>query len=337
MQLYQWNLSLQKQLGTDWLVSASYLGNETEHMWVQQPFNPAVYIPGNCVAGQYGLTAAGACSTTANTNQRRVLALTNPAKGQYFGAINQVDAGGTANYNGLILDVQHRSAKGITIAANYTWSHCIGDPGGLSAIQGTSDVGYTNPASRRFDRGNCAVNGAAAGQPSIDRRQVFSSSAVARTPQFANSTLRVLGSGWQVSPIVRILSGDFLSVTTTQDRALNGIPGQRANQLMSSYYGARTAANFINPAAFALPALGTLPNQGISNIVGPGYWQFDASLSRTFQLRESQRVEFRAEAFNVTNSTHFNDPIVDVGSGLFGKVTSARDPRIMQFALKYLF
>ena len=337
MQLFQWNLSLQKQIGTDWLVSGTYIGNETEHMWVQRPANPAVYIPGNCSAGQFGLTAAGPCSTTANTNPRRVLDLANPATGQFFGAINQVEGAGTANYNGLILDVQRRAGHGVTLGANYTWSHCIGDPGGLSAIQGTSDVGYTNPNNRRFDRGNCAINGAAAGQPSIDRRQVFSSSAVARTPKFANSTVRALGSGWQFSPIVRILSGDYLSVGTTQDRALNGIPGQRANQLMANVYGDKTAKNYYNPAAFALPALGTLSNQGISSILGPKLWQFDAALSRTFQIREAQRIEFRAEAFNLTNSVHLNDPTVDIGSSLFGRVTSARDPRIMQFALKYLF
>jgi hypothetical protein len=337
MQLYQWNLALQKQIGTDWLVSGTYLGNNTVHMWVVRPANPSIYIPGNCSAGQFGLTAAGACSTTANTNPRRLLALTNFATGQFFGAMNQVDAGGTASYNGLILDVQRRAGKGITIGANYTWSHCIGDSGGLSAIQGTSDVGYTNPNSRRFDRGNCAINGAAAGQPSIDRRQVFGFSAVARTPRLSNNTLRALGSGWQVSPILRILSGDLLSVTTTQDRALNGVPGQRAQQLMANIYGDGTVNNWINAAAFGLPAVGTLTNQGAGGVKGPSYWQFDTALSRTFQLRETQRIEFRAEAFNLTNSTRLNDPIVDVGSSLFGRMTGAKDPRIMQFALKYLF
>ena len=106
---------------------------------------------------------------------------------------------------------------------------------------------------------------------------------------------------------------------------------------MSNVYGDKTAKNFFNSAAFALPAFGTLPNQGISALRGPSTWQFDAALSRTFQVRESKRIEFRAEAFNVTNSVHFNDPIMDLGSSLFGRVTTAKDPRIMQFALKYLF
>ena len=68
-------------------------------------------------------------------------------------------------------------------------------------------------------------------------------------------------------------------------------------------------------------------------------WQFDVALSRSFQLRERQRVEFRAEAFNLTNTFHM-DPLkltVMLSSGSFGQVTGALDPRIMQFALKYFF
>ena len=75
----------------------------------------------------------------------------------------------------------------------------------------------------------------------------------------------------------------------------------------------------------------------MGNVKGPGLWQFDLSLSRTFQVREMQKVEFRAEAFNVLNKFTMMNPVFDLNSNLFGKVTAARDPRIMQFALKYLF
>ena len=65
--------------------------------------------------------------------------------------------------------------------------------------------------------------------------------------------------------------------------------------------------------------------------------QFYLPIAETFQIREMKRLEFRAEAFNVTNSFNMNNPTTDFNSNLFGKVTSAKDPRIMQFALKYLF
>src|SRR5439155_114832 len=118
----QWNLSLQRQVASSWLLSASYLGTQSAHLWALQQLNPAVFIPGTCSAGQYGLTAAGSCSTTANTNSRRVLALEN-----YFGTVNRIDSGATASYQGLVLSAQRRAVRGVTMTGNYTWSHCITD------------------------------------------------------------------------------------------------------------------------------------------------------------------------------------------------------------------
>jgi hypothetical protein len=257
--------------------------------------------------------------------------LENPAIGQHFGYVNRVDSGGTASYNGLILSVQRQPSRGVTISGNYTWSHCIGDPGGdIATSQGSANGGWTNPDNRRFDRGNCTTAGS-------DRRHMFNLSGVAETPQVSNPTLRAVGSGWRLSPIFRVLSGDYMSITTNLDRALSGIGNQRVNQILSDPYGDKSVNNYLNPAAFAMPALGALGNVGAGSIRGPGTWQFDAALSRTFQFRESQKLEFRAEAFNVTNAFRMNNPTTNLNSNIFGQVTSARDPRIMQFALKYVF
>jgi hypothetical protein len=328
MQVVQWNLSVQKQVGTDWLVSATYLGNETSHMWTSKYINPAVFL------GLGPCTLAGVqyptCSTTGTTNQRRRLSLANPVTGQDFGIIQKVDAGGTASYNGLLLAVQRRAARGITLSGNYTWSHCISDPGGAERAATSGVEAYSDPDNRRFDRGNCTIAG-------TDRRHVFNLSAVANTPQFSNRTLRLVASGWRLSPIFRILSGDYLNIISGQDRSLTGAGNQRVNQVLQNPYGNKTVGNYLNPAAFAQPALGTLGSIGMSSIRGPGYWQFDTALSRTFALNETQKLEFRAEAFNVTNSFRMEDPTAAFNSGLFGQVTTAKDPRIMQFALKYVF
>ena len=146
-----------------------------------------------------------------------------------------------------------------------------------------------------------------------------------------------MASGWKFSPIFKALSGGYMSVTTNQDRALNSTPNQRVNQSMANPYGDESVSRYLNPTAFELPALGTFGNAGFGSVAGPGTWQFDAALSRTFQFRETQRMEFRAEAFNVTNSFHMNNPTTNLNSNTFGQVLSARDPRIMQFALKYIF
>ena len=112
---------------------------------------------------------------------------------------------------------------------------------------------------------------------------------------------------------------------------------QRVNQVLSDPYGDKSINNYLNPAAFELPALGTLGNMGSNSVSGPGSFQFDAALSREFRFRETQRLEFRAEAFNVTNGFRMNNPNTSLNSNTFGQVTSAKDPRIMQFALKYFF
>ena len=112
---------------------------------------------------------------------------------------------------------------------------------------------------------------------------------------------------------------------------------QRANQVLGNPYGNKTVNNFLNPAAFRLPALGTLGNMGAGGIEGPGSWVIDTGISRLIQVREAQKLELRFEAFNVFNHFRMTDPVMALNSPLLGKVTSAQDPRIWQFALKYLF
>ena len=111
--LEQWNFSIQKQLGANWLFSANYLGNNTVHLWADDPINAPEYIPGTCTAGQYGLTAAGACSTTANQNFRRPLYLQNPAQGQFYGTIHSLDTGSTASYEALLLSAAAPSGQSL--------------------------------------------------------------------------------------------------------------------------------------------------------------------------------------------------------------------------------
>jgi len=76
---------------------------------------------------------------------------------------------------------------------------------------------------------------------------------------------------------------------------------------------------------------------GRNSIVGPGSWAFDLALSRIFRLGETQRLEFRAEAYNVTNSFRPGNPGTNLSSGTFGQIRTSSDPRIMQLALKYVF
>jgi hypothetical protein len=323
-----WNLSIQRQLPGSFLVSGTYLGSHTTHLWVQKPVNNSIYFAGGpCTLNG---VVYPTCSVTGNSDQRRRLILENPQEGQSFSYITVNEDGGTGNYNGLLLSVQRQAARGVNVSTNYTWAHCIGNNWNVGG-PGTNP--YPNPNDRDFEIGNCAS----------DRRHLFNFSAVAETPQFANRALRVIGSAWRLAGIYRWSAGTPLTITTGLDRALNGTAStQRPNQVLGNPYGDRSSvSNYLNPNAFAQPSLGTLGNMRPFNVVGPSTFQFDVALSRGFKIRERQSMEFRAEAFNVTNSFRIANTIpaafTTLNNNTFGQINFSADARIMQFALKYAF
>jgi hypothetical protein len=344
--VYSWNFSVQRQIASSWLVSATYLGTETAHLWVSEQANPALIVPGP-LGGTCAATAIN-CNSTANTAARRQSALLNPTLGPLLGPVDVFDSSGTVSYNGLMLLMQKRLSKGVSLNANYTWSHCIGDITQASSVGGVG-AGLLDPNNRRFDRGNCQTP-TLDGTQSLDRRHVANFTAVLQAPRFNDRRLRVAASDWMLSSSVRILSGAFQTVTTGIDQQLlgNGAGIQRANQVLADplcpqiTYGANVACGWINPAAFQQPALGTLGNSGRSSIPGPGSWEMDMALSRLFHIREKMTLEARGEAFNLTNSFRAGSPgqpavITARNSQNFGQIITAQDPRILQVAMKFVF
>jgi hypothetical protein len=244
---------------------------------------------------------------------------------------------GTSYYHGLLISLQRRAAAGVNIAANYTWSHCIGDAATANAT-GRGGDGYLDPNNRAFDRGNCASGSGGGNSTGSDRRHIFNMTAVASTPQFSNPTWRKLATGWQLSTIFRISTAKYYTVSTGLDRLLSGGAGnQRPVQILENPFLDKDSLNWLNPNAFAQPTFGTMGNMRPYNILGPGTWQLDFGLSRSFRPRENQKLEFRAETFNVTNSLRKGDPITTLNSNIFGQINTSLDARIMQFALKYSF
>ena len=325
----QWNLSIQKQIGTNWLVSGNYIGSETTHLLSSVEANPAVYLPGpSCVINGRSYSP---CSSVNNTTQRRQLTLQNPQQGQYYGSIVQENATGTMSYNGLFLTAQRRIAAGLTLQGNYTWSHCI-NTGTQQLIAIPIIAGIHPIPSRAGLRGNCSIL-----EP--DRRHNFNLTAVYSTPQIsANQALRLIASGWQVSGIVRVLSGDYLSVRSGLDQALSSTDDQRAQQVLPSVYAPnKSIGQWLSPAAFAQPALGTYGNMNPGTVLGPGFWSIDMSVTRKFRLAEKRSLEVRGEAFNVLNHVNPLDPVNTLSSSTFGQIQAANDPRILQLAMKFVF
>jgi len=345
MYTHQWNLSVQRQLGA-WLLTANYIGNSSIHLGTSENINPAVFMGlGPCTlntvnaAGKVVPTSFSTCSTTGNQNQRRPLYLQNPLAGQYYAGIGAYDPGGTGSYNGLYLSANKRLGHNVTLNTNYTWSHCISD----LYDQQTGSAG-TSPFIRRNGRSNCT---------GADQRQSFVLNMVAQSPKFTNTWLQRLAGDWQVAPILILRSGPYYSVIPGTDRALTTAPAQTVNLVNPDavYPANRTVNSWLNPAAFAQPALGTYGNLGQNSVQGPGMIQLNLALSRTFKLwAEGKSLQIRAEAFNLPN--HLNPslnpiaPTVNFGSSTFGQILNdvsgnngldAGDPRIIQFAMKFVF
>jgi hypothetical protein len=342
MYVSQWNLSIQRQVGQSWLLTANYLGNSQIHLPSSEEYNPPIFLGlGPCTlnvvngAGQVVPTSYSTCSTTANQTQRRLLYLQNPSQGRYFDGIGRNDSGGTGTYDALFLSVQKRLNHGVTLLSSYTWSHCISD----LFDQQTTSTGVAPANNRRQYRSNCAGS---------DLRQLFVLNMVATTPRFANRAMRLLASDWQVAPILQIKSAQFFTIAAGTDRALTAAANQTANLSDPThvYASNRNVRQWLNPAAFGPSALGTYGNLGQNNIKGPGIFQLNLALSRTFPIWEKKSIQLRAEAFNLPNHLNPANPAASATAANFGQITSdvsgnnglnSGDYRIIQLAMKFVF
>jgi hypothetical protein len=343
----QWNATYQRQFAGNWLASISYLGNKTTHLWIAEERDPAVYIPGNCVAGQYGLTAAGPCSSTANTNQRRLLYLDNPATGIYYASIDTMDDGAVARYQGAVASVSHRFSHSFQMNANFTDSYCLSDYDFGAALAGSTNSQVFN---RHADWGPCIS----------DTRYIFNLTGTALSAfSTGNKLLDKVVNNWQLAPLFHAASGQTLNVTSGKDNSLTGLGNDRPDQVLSDVYATSPncssqaiCVQYLNPAAFVQNPTGTYGDVGRNALRGPHNISFDLSLVRTFKLTERFNLEGRFEAFNILNHTNFVGAFAPAGqpagasfgttsttlsSSNFGQITGAYDPRILQFAMKLHF
>src|SRR5262249_25874085 len=132
-------------------------------------------------------------------------------------------------------------------------------------------------------------------------------------------------------------TGDFLTLASGRDNSLTGIGLDRPDVIGDSHLGSPTLAKYFNPAAFAQNQAGTFGNSGRSNIVGPNQFNIDFGVSRLIKFRETKAIEVRSEFFNVLNHPNFGNPSTTLTNARFAAITSASDPRILQFALKFAF
>jgi hypothetical protein len=308
--LTTWNLTLEHEFGGEWLVSAAYVGNVGYRLSSNQntdvDYNYAVYIPGQ--------------STEANTQQRRLY----PA----FSHVQVLGPFFRSSYNALQLNVQKRFAHGLSLLANYTLSHALDnfDP---------AENLTTDPYNRNFDYGN-----------SIDNiPNIFHLSEVWQMPHLNLTGLssRVL-NGWTLSSSTIWQNGFPFTLYCGCDNSFSGIGDDRPDftgtHVSQAVLGDRShgqmVSEYFTTSLFVPNAIGTFGNVSKNNLYGPGMFRVNLGILKDFSIMEKAAVQFRAEFFNVFNNVNFNNPGNTLG-GSFGQITSAQDPRIIQFALKVKF
>ncbi|PYR63732.1 MAG: hypothetical protein DMF88_24660, partial [Acidobacteria bacterium] len=299
-------VTLEKQLGTNWSATVNYLGRYSDHLWAEEALNPGVFMGlGPCTINGVNYTS---CSTLANLNQRRKFSLENPAQAGGLGFVDEHNDVGWQRYNGMRLTATRRSASGLNLSGNYTYSMC---------------VGTATPQAFPHDQ---------------DRTHLANITAGWETPEFTSSVLRVLGSHWRLTGIYSYRSGTWLNITTGADNALNGQLQQRPNQVSDDVYGPKTLNNFLNRAAFAAPAPGTFGNLEYRAVEGPAYWAVDTAFSRLIPMGGARNLELRIESFNLTNHFNRGNPATNLAQSQFGRITTnGGAQRIMQFGVKYAF
>ena len=320
----EWSLDVQREVMPKLLVDVGYYGNKGTHLLGDVDINeptPGAYVT---ALAPFGVTAP--ITSFGATEQLNFI---RPFQG--YDAMNIFSTEFDSNYNALQVAVQKRFTGNSQLNVNYTWSH------GLTDAQSdfSTPVITSDP---HLDYGPAV----------FDRRNILNVNYVYYLPFFQSQQGFVghaLG-GWEVSGILSAYSGrPFTVFDFFEDPAGIGVLGfsgatERPDRIGNPNSGGKhTFTSWFNTAAFAEVPSGQIRvgNSPRGAITGPGLQRWDISLFKNTRINERISAQFRAEAFNVFNHTNFDALRTSFGFGSFGRVSTVRDPRIMQLALKLYF
>jgi len=332
-----WNLNIERALGSDWLLEVGYIGTKGTKLPRFIEANPAVYIPGE--------------STQDNADQRRLYSgctVTGTAPCT-FSSVGEIAGISDSSYNALQVSLKRRFAHGFSMLASYTLSKTLDDVSSFNITGSASQsvAGENDLAQNPFD-----VK-AEWGRSMFDARHRFVVSYQWDLPWFKhpdNWYGHVLGN-WQVNGITTLMSNTPFTVYDSSNPSLQGsapeisgffssrpnIVGDPNSGTCSGGIPVRTAACWFNTSAFASAATGQFGNVGRNTMDGPAFQQWDFSVIKTIPVRERMSVQFRAEMFNIFNNVNFELPNNDINSPGFGQIVAAQPGRIVQLALKFQF
>ena len=335
----QWNFSVQRRLPAGVVVEAAYVGSKGTHLLALVDINEA--YPGVALAA--GLHAAGSSTVFTTADSPHINAV-RPYQG--FGPINALETQFDSSYNSLQMQLHKNFGAAGLIGVAYTWSKVM-----------------TNSASDRSNTPQNTYNwGAERGPAGFDRAHVLTANYVYTLPFFkqAPALAKSALGGWELSGIVSAYTGQPSTVTTSStDPAGQGIlqnpanisarPDQICNGNVNAphqYGGATQSAaqklSWFNTACWAPVPQGVVRpgNTGRFTIWGPGFFNWDASLFKNFNLTGEGRVklQLRAETFNGLNWVNPSGfASTNITSTVFGQINAFRAARRMQLGAKINF
>lgn len=307
----QWNATFESQLfRPDFIGRITYQGSKGTRLPLLWEQNAGIYMPGQ--------------STRGNINDRRPY-------GPAYTSIKTVSPIGNHTYNAMVLTLEKRFSNSYSILGSYTWSKNIDSGSNASSANGAS---VSNPFDFFSNRGLADA----------DRRHAFVLSYLWELPKLSNApaVVRHVFGNWQNNGIISMYSGFPFTVTAGIDNSLTGVGQDRADLIGDPHLdtgrpNGQLIQQYFNTAAFGPNPEGTFGTAGRNILRGPGTQTVDFSLFKNIPTFEGQHLQFRAEMFNFLNRANFGIPNSNQRSGAFGRITGAGSPRIIQFALKYVF
>jgi hypothetical protein len=302
-----WSFTAQQELPGQILASVGYVGTRGTNWEVWIDRNSPVYTAGN-----NGYDFDPRLNSGLNSN------LIRPFVG--YGSINQFNSGLTSSYHSLQSSFQRRFANHLALQGTYTWSKAVGQ------AQTRRDMQVQNPLDWAADRG----------VEDFDRTHVLTLNYIYGIPFFRgnkNFWGQAFGN-WQLSGTFTYQSG--LPLTPGLSLSTKGL-ATRPDATGVSTSGQRSKSSWFNTGAFQAPQPGMFGNAGVGVMRGPGFAIWDSALSKQFPITERAKFTLRGEFFNALNHTNWSSVDTNLGSGTYGQVTSARDPRRIQLALRFDF
>jgi hypothetical protein len=330
-------LSVQREITKNTLVEIAYNGNHSTRLPILADYNQAVPNVFNSTCNPN--VPGGATTSCLGVQLRRPI----PS----FGPITWVDPAGDNHYNGLSARVEHRFGGGLYFLNSFTWGNAMGDS--EQALEYYAGGYEANPQ-------NIHNLAAEKGPSSFDVKFNNVTSIVYQIPfgkgrKYGGSMNPVMDAavgGWELNTINTAhtgtpldvayaagsfddntgLSNDYRGQAFLRPNVSGSAASQSRSQMLNTYYAGYT---------FSLPPTSPYGDLGRNAFRTPGLEQWDFAAYKSFAIRESVRLQFRSEFFNITNHTNFGIPDSKTTDAAFGTIRVTYPSRQIQFALKLLF